>query len=430
MALNTHNDPICGLATPQGRSAISVIRVSGKVLPKELVSYVNFDNESAGLCVKTLKLKGFSDQCLFLFFPFPNSYTGENVVEIHCHGNPIIISAIFSWLEGLGIREAERGEFSKRAYLNEKITLDQAEAISLGIEARSLDDLAAMDSFRSGLLAKKIMESLFVCEKLLVSIETQLDFSDEEDVSEVSAQEILNGLDRAYKNLDEILVNYRPISQKHLKPKVVLAGRPNVGKSSLFNRLVNSDIAIVSSNPGTTRDVVKGDLYLNGIEVEIDDTAGVRKTTSKIELAGIERTSAAIKDADIVVWVSDLGGLETGRPNCEIWVGNKADKIKKKAAKVCDIELSAKTGEGVGLLVEEIKKRLKPSGNYHLVSERIYKNLSAAVQKLSEKRSGDDFYEQTAQDLRDVLILIKDIYGDFSNEKILDEIFQNFCIGK
>jgi len=249
-------------------------------------------------------------------------------------------------------------------------------------------------------------------------------------VSEVSAQEVLNGLDRACNNLDEILVNYRPISQKHLKPKVVLAGRPNVGKSSLFNRLVNSDIAIVSSNPGTTRDVVKGDLYLNGIEVEIDDTAGVRETTSKIELAGIERTSAAIKDADIVVWVSDLGGLETGRPNCEIWVGNKVDKIKKKAAKVCDIELSAKTGEGVGLLVEEIKKRLKPSGNYHLVSERIYKNLSAAVQKLSEKRSGDDFYEQTAQDLRDVLILIKDIYGDFSNEKILDEIFQNFCIGK
>ena len=126
MALNTHNDPIYGLATPQGRSAISVIRVSGKVLPKELESYVNFDKKSGGLSVKTLKLKSFSDQCLFLFFPFPNSYTGENVVEIHCHGNPIIVSGIFSWLEDLGVREAERGEFSKRAYLNEKITLDQA----------------------------------------------------------------------------------------------------------------------------------------------------------------------------------------------------------------------------------------------------------------------------------------------------------------
>ena len=115
-------------------------------------------------------------------------------MEIHCHGNPIIVSGIFSWLEGLGVREAERGEFSKRAYLNEKITLDQAEAISLGIEARSLDDLAAMDSFRSGLLAKKIMESLLFCEKLLVSVESQLDFSDEEDVSELGAQEITNGL--------------------------------------------------------------------------------------------------------------------------------------------------------------------------------------------------------------------------------------------
>ena len=160
MALNAHNDPIYGLATPQGRSAISVIRISGKSLPKDLGSYVDFDKKSAGLCVKTLQLDSFSDQCLFLFFPFPNSYTGENVIEIHCHGNPIIVSGIFSWLEGLGVREAERGEFSKRAYLNEKITLDQAEAISLGIEAGSIDDLTAMDSFRSGLLAKKKLWNL------------------------------------------------------------------------------------------------------------------------------------------------------------------------------------------------------------------------------------------------------------------------------
>ena len=249
-------------------------------------------------------------------------------------------------------------------------------------------------------------------------------------MSELGVQEILNGLDRASNDLDEILVNYRPISQNHLKPKVVLAGRPNVGKSSLFNRLVGNDTAIVSSNPGTTRDVVRGELYLNGVEVEIDDTAGVRKTSSKIELAGIERTSEAIKNADIVIWVSDLSDLETERPGCEVWVGNKVDKIKNKVPEVCDIELSAKTGAGVDLLVGEIKKRLKPNGNYRLVSERIYKNLVAAVQILSKKRSGDDLYEQTAQDLRDVLILIKDIYGDFNNEKILDEIFQNFCIGK
>ena len=430
MALNAHNDPIYGLATPQGRSAISVIRISGKSLPKDLGSYVDFDKKSAGLCVKTLQLDGFSDQCLFLFFPFPNSYTGENVVEIHCHGNPVIVSGIFSWLEGLGIREAERGEFSKRAYLNEKITLDQAEAISLGIEAGSIDDLAAMDSFRSGLLAKKIMESLFCCENLLVSVEAQLDFSDEEDVSELSVQEILGGLDRVRNQLDEILVNYRPITQKHLKPKVVLAGRPNVGKSSLFNRLIGNDLAIVSNSPGTTRDIVRGDLYLSGVSVEVDDTAGFRETTSKIELAGIKRTSAAIKNADIVVWVSDLGDLETERPSCEIWVGNKADKLKGRGVTSCDVVLSAKTGEGVGLLESEIKKRLKPDGNYHLVSERIYKNLSAAVQKISNVKTGEDFFEKTAQDLRDVLILIKDVYGGFNNEKILDKIFQNFCIGK
>jgi len=430
VAVNSKPDSIYGLATPSGRSAISVIRVSGKALPKDLESYVWSDKGSANLCVKTLKLPSFSDQCLFLFFPSPNSYTGENVIEIHCHGNPIIVSAICSWLEGLGVREAERGEFSKRAYLNEKITLDQAEAISLGIEARSLNDLAAMNSFRSGLLANKIMESLVFCEKLLVSVESQIDFSDEEDVYEVGGQEVLDGLSRLSNGLGEILMNYRPITQKVLKPKVVLVGKPNVGKSSLFNQLVGNDVAIVSSRPGTTRDVVKGDLYLSGVEVEIGDTAGIRNTSSKIELAGIKRTSDAVKNADIVVWVSDLSDLEKRRPVCEIWVGNKVDKIKKGFSENCDLTLSAKTGEGIDLLVKEIKKRVKTDSNYHLVSERIYKNLSLAVQVLSNKPCGEDLFEKTAQDLRDVLALIKDIYGDFSNEKILDEIFQNFCIGK
>ena len=246
----------------------------------------------------------------------------------------------------------------------------------------------------------------------------------------MSVQEILGGLDRVRNQLDEILVNYRPITQKHLKPKVVFAGRPNVGKSSLFNRLVGNDLAIVSSSPGTTRDIVRGDLYLSGVSVEVDDTAGIRETASKIELAGIKRTSEAIKNADIVVWVSDLGDLETERPSCEIWVGNKADKLKNRGVTGCDVVLSAKTGEGVSLLEDEIQKRLKPDGNYHLVSERIYKSLSAAVQKISNVKAGEDFFEKTAQDLRDVLILIKDVYGGFNNEKILDKIFQNFCIGK
>ncbi len=430
VADNNRTDSIYGLATPLGRSAISVIRVSGASLPVGFMSSLSLSNRPNTRFVKTIKFKELSDQCLILYFKSPNSYTGENIVEIHCHGNPVIVTEIFEWLEDFGIREAEPGEFSKRAYLNERITLDQAEAISFGIEAGSLKDLASMDAFRSGKLAKKIEKILKACEGMLIVLESQLDFSEEEDVDEVKKEEIIIGLRKISTDLNEILKNYRPITKKQLKPKIVLAGKPNVGKSTLFNYLVGDNVAIVSDEPGTTRDVVRGDLYLDGVEVEIGDTAGIRKTPSEVERAGIEKTTSAVEEANVVIWVSDLSDLEVSRPRCEIWVGNKLDKTNKTSSFICDLLISAKTGEGVDLLINEVKKRVKIDDSYHLVSERIYKKVSNSAEIIAQSLGGDDFYEKAAQDLRDVLVLIKDIYGDFSNEKILDEIFQNFCIGK
>lgn len=424
------SDSIYGLATPDGRSAISVIRITGSNIPKAFYSFVSLDGAVRSTSVKSLVFDKFSDRCLLLNFPGPGSYTGENLIEIHCHGNPVIVSEICLHLEEMGIREAEPGEFSKRAFLNNKLTLDQAEAISLGIEARSLQDLISLDSFRSGALGIRVEEILGACEHLLVQIESQLDFSDEEDVTEISKEDILEKRESIINLMGGLLEGYRPVSRKQLIHKIVLVGKPNVGKSSLFNVLVGDDVAIVANEPGTTRDVVRHNLFLGSYDFEIEDTAGVRKASSNIEKMGIDKTTKAVEGADVLVWVSDLEDMESSRPVCDLWVGNKSDKVNKNINCACDVVVSAKTGVGIDELKELLKEKIKPKTNISLVSERIYKKLLSGFELLKQSSSGDDFYESSAHNLREVLVLLKEIYGDFDNDKILDEIFSNFCIGK
>ena len=424
-------DPIFAQGSAPGRSAIAVIRVSGK-LPASLYSELKINESKRSFFLRELDFGNFVDSCLVLNFPAPNSYTGESMLEIHSHGNQLIVSELFRWLEKRGLREAEAGEFSKRAFLNNKISLFQAEGISLGIEAETKDQLIALDSFRSGVLSKKIESIISQLNAVLVELEAQLDFSDEEAVAETKSDVIQKSLNAVLVELDGLLKNYGPYEKNSLKKKVVIVGRPNVGKSSIFNALLDEEVAIVSKVAGTTRDVVRKVLPLSGFEVEIEDTAGLRsETNDEIEKTGMGLTIKAAASADLLIYVIDNAKevVPEKFKDHSLVVFNKCD-LGSPPPSFSGLKVSAKSGEGIDLLLEKMRNLATSSSGQKLVSERTHKKLEDAMKIISKKVVGADFFELTAQNIRDANQELKEIYGGLDNEKILDQIFNNFCIGK
>lgn len=424
-------DPIFAQGSAPGRSAIAVIRVSGK-LPASLYSELKINESKRSFFLRELDFGNFVDSCLVLNFPAPNSYTGESMLEIHSHGNQLIVSELFRWLEKRGLREAEAGEFSKRAFLNNKISLFQAEGISLGIEAETKDQLIALDSFRSGVLSKKIESIISQLNAVLVELEAQLDFSDEESVAETKSDVIQKSLNAVLVELDGLLKNYAPYEKNSLKKRVVLVGRPNVGKSSIFNALLDEEVAIVSKVAGTTRDIVRKVLPLSGFEVEIEDTAGLRsETNDEIEKTGMGLTVKAAASADLLIYVIDNAKevVPEKFKDHSLVVFNKCD-LGSPPPSFSGLKVSAKSGEGIDLLLEKMRNLATSSSGQKLVSERTHKKLEDAMKIISKKVVGADFFELTAQNIRDANQELKEIYGDLDNEKILDQIFNNFCIGK
>lgn len=421
-------DSIYALGTPVGRSAVAVIRVSGSDFSKGFVKFLNIPIDKKGSWLRSLDLGGFSDQCLVLNFPGSNSYTGEHVVEIHCHGNPLIVSQLLLVLNELGLREAEKGEFTRRAFINNKMSLSDAESVMTGIQAGSVQELAALEDFRSGFLGKKLSDLTEKITEVLATIESQLDFSDEEDVSDLSVDKSKEMVRSLSASVGSLLKNYQPYSAESKKKTVVLFGEPNVGKSSLFNALLGEGVAIVSSTPGTTRDVVRKRMFVDGVDVELEDTAGLRsQTSSDIEDMGIEMAKSAVEGADLVVYVFDSPEKVSNKTD-GIVVLNKTDNHKSKVKGAYCV--SAITGEGIEDLSQAIGKAVRDDFDSDLVSERIYRGLSGVEALLKNSGVASDYYEQTSQNLRDSLVLLEEINGTFDNEDVLDQIFNKFCIGK
>ena len=425
------SDGVFALATPVGRSAVAVVRVSGFVLPEKLVRALSIKKEDRGVYVRRVSLGSFSDSCLILNFPAPNSYTGEHLIEIHTHGSPAIVGELFSFLESVGLREADRGEFSKRAFLNEKMDLSSAESVMSGVFAESAEELKALEDFRSGSLGVKIKKLSKKIESLLVEVESQLDFSDEDGVSSVDIKDVSANLFLLSEEAQSLIKNFSPLRKDSLKKRVVLTGEPNVGKSSLFNALLDEKVAIVSASPGTTRDIVRKSLFLSGVEVGFEDTAGVRDVkSSQIEAEGIEMAKEAAASADLCVEVFDDPLKISSSSNSSLVVLNKIDLLKGE----CDFDgflgVSAKKSMGLNELRDEILKKVQSPIKENLVSERIYLKLESAAVLLKQKTAEADFFETTAQNLRDCLKELEGVYGVFDNEVVLDQIFNNFCIGK
>ncbi|MGE5810682.1 MAG: tRNA uridine-5-carboxymethylaminomethyl(34) synthesis GTPase MnmE [Ignavibacteria bacterium] len=453
MIISSTEDTITAIATPPGCGAISIIRVSGAqtfdIADKIFSGQIKI-SEAGSHTVhygRIINSTGDIDDVLISIFKTPHSYTGEDSIEISTHGNPLILKKIVELLVQSGARLAEPGEFSKRAFLNNRIDLSQAEAVIDLISARTDTALRGARNQLDGILSKKIS---FLKNNLLNTIslvEIGLDFA-EEDIEIIENKELLKKIENVSCEIENLLASYS--FGKVIKDgvNVVIIGKPNVGKSSLLNYLLKEPRVIVSSIPGTTRDIIREEISIDGILFRMFDTAGIRDTQNEIEKEGVLRSREAIKNSDIVIFMNDTVqeySFDILNEACSlvdkkkiIPVINKIDLLNNQNYLNGDLGISVKTGEGIDHLLELLKEMALRNSNYTeksaVVSNvRHYKclentknSLEKAKESILNKYSG----EFVAVDLRNAITNLSEIIGEVTTEDILNNIFQKFCIGK
>ncbi len=448
------SDTIVALSTPSGESAIAVIRLSGEHL----------ENFAQGLFGKTLRPRMASyaryidmsgvvlDDVVAVLFKAPNSYTGEDCLEISTHGNPFIIQSILADIIKRGARPAVAGEFTRRAFENGKMDLSQAEAVALLIEARSARSLRATQKQLSGELGKRVNDMSERLVETLALIEAYIDFP-EDDLPEEDKRSVAQAISKCSADMSALIDTAKFAPLVHQGLDIVIAGAPNAGKSSLLNLLLGSDRAIVSSIAGTTRDFISEKTSIGGNAVNLTDTAGLRGSDDELEAIGIERARKKISDCDICLYVVDssapfdesefLAGNLTAQNTilvlnkCDI-AGACVDEIAKRFANFVSVKISCATGDGVEALKKEIatlidQYHITASADDILVSARHAQSLQFAKDSAlaaASNAEADMPAELTASDLREALNHLGDIVGKTDNEAILDKIFSKFCIGK
>ena len=447
--LSSNADTIAAVATAQGRGGVGVVRISGRdvraiasgilgSLPKPRhATYGNFLDDKGDVL----------DQGIALYFPAPHSYTGEEVLEMQGHGGPAVLQLLLQRCLDLGARVAQPGEFTRRAFLNDKLDLAQAESVADLIDANTAE--AAKSAMRSlrGEFSAAIHELVDDLINLRMLIEAMLDFPDEE----VDAIDL--------KRRDELLNNVRLKLQRTLDSAkqgsllregahVVIAGQANVGKSSLLNRISGEEVALVSDIPGTTRDVIRQAIQVRGVPLHIMDTAGLRESQDEVEKMGIARTHQALSRADLILLVLDanqgmtagdeaiLEGLPAEIPRLLVY--NKTDLLTVKANAVAEADgpfvfVSAKTGQGLeellARLLDAVGWRDQESGSF-MARERHLQALVLAQAHLSQAQTVLASAELFAEELRLTQSALNEITGVFTSDDLLGEIFSRFCIGK
>ncbi len=445
-------DTIVANATPLIPSAVSIIRISGRdafEIGKKLSNKKSEIKERTAYFSKIFDRNNeIIDEALVLFFKSPRSFTGEDVVEIQTHGSVPVIKKIISEAIYYGARFAEPGEFTKRAFLNGKIDLTQAEAIAQLIEAKSEKASKAAVNLLEGKLKEKIESFKSQLIEIISLIEAELNFP--EDVEELDFNIIESNLKNIANQIKNLLKTYKKGEIIREGIKLAIVGKPNVGKSSLFNSFIGYERAIVSEIKGTTRDFIEESLMIQGIPVRLLDTAGIRKTEDKIENLGIKLAKDKIKEADIVIFVfdvsegitkEDLEIYEEIKEKNPIIVGNKIDlsldKINEKYYFKDIIFLSSKTLQGFNELENEISKRLGLLENQDediYINLRHFEILKQAENKinniLKNLQNYEEFKEILILEIQEIEKLLKEIIGEITTEDILGKIFANFCIGK
>ena len=452
-----NTDTIVAQATPPGRGGVGILRVSGPkaqdvakavlgILPKPRYAHYLPFLASDGTTL---------DEGIALFFPNPHSFTGEDVLELQGHGGPVILDLLLKRiLEISGVRIARPGEFSERAFLNDKLDLAQAEAIADLIDASSEQAAKSAISSLQGVFSKKVnalVESLI---HLRIFTEAAIDFP-EEEIDFLSDGKIEAELNQVIEQLNEVRQEAKQGSLLREGMKVVIAGRPNAGKSSLLNALAGRDAAIVTNIAGTTRDVLREHIHIDGMPLHIIDTAGLREASDEVERIGIERAWQEIEQADRVLFMVDSTTTNETNPE-KLWpefierlpknipvtvIRNKADLTGEALGYSEEegyalIQLSARTGEGVTLLREHLKQAMGFSSSTEggfLARRRHLQALEKAAEHLNNGQYQLITFhagELLAEELRLAQEALSEITGEFTSDDLLGRIFSSFCIGK
>ena len=455
--MSSNRDPIAAIATAPGRGAIGVVRVSGRDL-RELIEAVC----RRALVARQATLLPFRaadgqtiDTGLAIWFPAPHSYTGEDVLELQGHGGPVVMQMLMARLlevgESIGVRLAEPGEFTQRAFLNDKLELAQAEAVADLINANTAQAARSAARSLAGAFSRAIEAVVQDLVTLRMLVEATLDFP-EEEIDFLEQADAHGKLARLEASLDRLLIEARQGALLSEGLHVVLAGAPNVGKSSLLNALAGDEVAIVTPVAGTTRDRIAQALQIDGVPLVVVDTAGLRATDDEVERIGIERTWQEVMRADVIVQLGVAGDdgaslaegpdaeisarLPQDKPILRVW--NKVD-LSGEPARASDGEvwLSARTGEGVDLLRAELLRLAGWQGggeDTFIARERHLRALRAARVHLdaadTHARQGAGQLDLFAEELRLAQEQLGSITGKFLADDLLGVIFSRFCIGK
>lgn len=451
MAAAVHKDTIAAISTPHGRGGIGVIRISGPDAQRIATTVCDAPPEwiprSAHLTTVRTEDGDILDKGLVTLFPAPNSYTGDDVIEISLHGSPVVLRACLERVCSAGARLAEPGEFSLRAFLNGRLDLPQAEAVRDLIEATTLYQARVAAQQVSGTVSKRITQPKSELVELISLLEAGIDFA-EDDVSVAPDEEILRRIESVQLQVKRLIDSFAYGRLVHDGLTLAIVGRANAGKSSLFNRLLGQDRAIVTDIPGTTRDTISETASFSGIPVRLVDTAGLRASNDPVEAAGIERSHRALADADLTLVVLDLSrpleaedhqllalARDTGR---FLIVANKCDLPPRAMVMSGAIPVSALTGDGFDALTEHISLAIHPDGAIqqeegfitNLRHERLLRETAKALEKAREAVEAQIPHEMILLDLYGALQPLDAITGATTADDILNRIFATFCIGK
>ena len=442
------SDTIVAAATPPGTGGVGIVRISGAraediacrlvgTLPEPRMAAHRTFSDPAGNAI---------DSGIVLLFPAPGSFTGETVVELQGHGGPVVVSLVVDAAVHFGARIAEPGEFTKRAFLNDKIDLAQAEAVADLIGSGTEQAARAALRSLSGAFSTYVHEVAHDVEQLRLYVEAAIDFP-EEEIDFLSDQQLLDAIEKTDAAFSALIAQARVGRVLRDGYRVVIVGKPNAGKSSLMNRLSGEDTAIVTEVAGTTRDILREQINIDGLAVELVDTAGLRNDPDRIEAEGIRRAREALQSADAVLWIQDASDTEKCTINEElpddipiIVVRNKVDLTKEPPGPDPDedaiVRVSAIAGEGLDALRTQIRRLAgyKDLGEQTVTARRRHvdamkrarAHFAAGRQALAEQRAGEVF----AEELRLAHRALGEITGTTSSDDLLGMIFTNFCIGK